>query len=95
MEAGRTTERMRLQSEEVEIIQQYRGAKDAAKEMGLNWEEVKHGWLKSKNSSIFFKNKQFEMPEFDPDSIDWKKIVANVNEFKTPTSPNGLSLKRP
>jgi len=52
--------RPRITPEEFEVIKQYRGILKASNEAGLNVEEVKHGWLKTKDSSLFFKNPNFK-----------------------------------
>ena len=71
--------RYRLKDDEIEILEQYRGAKDAAEEMQVDFDDVKHGWLKSDHASLFFKNRDFEMPEFDVNSIDFAGIAKRLN----------------
>jgi len=70
--------RIRLNQEEYDLIQEFRGIQDTAEEMQLDVRDVKHGWLKSKTASVFFKNPEFEIPQFDPDAIDWKFIVKGL-----------------
>ena len=48
--------RLRLREDEVKIIEEYRGLKNAAHERGINVDDVKHAWLKSDNASLFVKN---------------------------------------
>lgn len=52
--------RYRLKPDEVQIIEQYRAIKQEANSLGLDDKDVKHGWLKSKDASLFFKNPNFE-----------------------------------
>jgi hypothetical protein len=52
--------RPRITSEEFEIVQQYRAIKEESNEMGIDHQDVKHGWLKSKNASLFFANPDFK-----------------------------------
>jgi len=51
--------RYRLKSDEVEIIEQYRAIKKESNSLGLDDKDVKHGWIKSKQASLFFKNPNF------------------------------------
>ena len=48
--------RYRLTEDEQQLIFQYRGVKAAAEQAGVDVESVKHGWLKTKDASLFFKN---------------------------------------
>jgi hypothetical protein len=52
--------RIRLTQDEAEVISQYRAIKNASDEIGVNDKDVKHGWLKSKDASLFFKNPNFK-----------------------------------
>lgn len=52
--------RYRLKPEEEKIIQEYRRIKQEADQAGVNFEDVKHGWLKSDKSSLFFKNPDYK-----------------------------------
>jgi hypothetical protein len=55
--------RPRITREEFEIVSQYRAIKNEANDMGLDDGDVKHGWLKSKTASLFFKNPNFKNNE--------------------------------
>lgn len=57
------SKRLRLKLDEVEVVENYRRLKDEAKEQGIPVNEIKHGWVKSKNSSLFFKNPNFQAEE--------------------------------
>ena len=48
--------RYRLTPDEAEIMFRYRGLKEASSQAGVDIESVKHGWLKTKQASLFFKN---------------------------------------
>ena len=52
--------RIRLKPDELEIIKQYRGIKNATDSADVNDEDVKHGWLKTDKASLFFKNPNFK-----------------------------------
>ena len=71
--------RPRLNEEEYNLIQTFRGIKDSADTFDLDHKTVKQGWFKSKTASLFFKNPSFEEPNFDPDKINWEEIVKNAN----------------
>jgi hypothetical protein len=55
--------RPRITREEFEIVSQYRAIKRESNELGLDDGDVKHGWLKSKTASLFFKNPNFKNNE--------------------------------
>jgi hypothetical protein len=59
----RKNNRYRLKNDEIEIIEQYRAIKEESNDMGLNDADVKHGWLKSKKASLFFKNPNYQPEE--------------------------------
>lgn len=55
--------RYRLKQDEADIVNQYRAIKKEANDLGLNDKDVKHGWIKSKTASLFFKNPNFKSQE--------------------------------
>ncbi len=55
--------RPRLTPDEFEVVQQYRAIKRECDDQDIDLKTVKHGWLKSKNTSLFFKNPNFEANE--------------------------------
>jgi len=57
--------RFRLKQDEIEILMQYRGIKNATDEAGVDEKDVKHGWLKTKQASLFFKNPNFKVEELN------------------------------
>ena len=57
--------RFRLKQDEIEILMQYRGIKEATDEAGVDDKDVKHGWLKTKEASLFFKNPNFKQEELN------------------------------
>ena len=57
--------RFRLKQDEIEILMQYRGIKNATDEAGVDDKDVKHGWLKTKQASLFFKNPNFKQEEIN------------------------------
>lgn len=67
-----------------EFAIRYRGIDNAAEESDVNTENVKHGWLKSKNHTLFFVNPDYENGAFDPDKIDWPSILEPLKITKQP-----------
>ena len=57
--------RFRLKQDEIEILMQYRGIKEATNEAGVDDKDIKHGWLKTKQASLFFKNPNFKAEELN------------------------------
>ena len=55
----------RLSEDEANVIKQYRRLKDEAEEAGLDINDIKHGWVKSQNSSLFFTNPNYRREEKD------------------------------
>jgi hypothetical protein len=52
--------RPRITREEFDVVNQYRAIKKATDAADINDEDVKHGWLKTKSASLFFKNPNFK-----------------------------------
>jgi hypothetical protein len=52
--------RKRLSQDEADLIDNYRRIKQEAESKGIDVKDVKHGWLKSGESSLFFKNPDFK-----------------------------------
>ena len=73
--------RYRLTEDEQQLIFQYRGVKAAAEQAGVDVESVKHGWLKTKDASLFFKNplhkdeSQKQLEELS------KQLIKDLKEF--------------
>jgi hypothetical protein len=60
-----TSARFRLKQDEIQMLMQYRGIKNATDEAGVDDKDVKHGWLKTKQASLFFKNPNFKVEELN------------------------------
>ena len=52
--------RPRLKPDEAEMLEKYRAIKQASDILGINDQDVKHGWLKTDNASLFFNNPNFK-----------------------------------
>ena len=66
-----------LQQDEKEILNQYRAIKESSENLGLDENDVKHGWLKSAKASLFFANPKFKTKEkklFEEELLD---IIRN------------------
>jgi len=72
---GRNT-RKNITDEELELINNLRRIEDEAISQGLNPKDVKHGWLKTKESSLFFKN-----PLFSDGGLDELAIARVVDRL--------------
>jgi hypothetical protein len=71
--------RFRLKVDEIEVLNQYRAIKTASDEIGIDDKDVKHGWLKSEKSSMFFTNPLYkEENSFDINSINFKELFGNI-----------------
>ena len=73
--------RYRLSPQEAEIVNQYRAIKKQANILGLDDKDVKHGWLKNKDASLFFKNPNFDS-QFDIEKVDFEKLFADVPKIE-------------
>ena len=68
--------RPRISHEEFDVVKQFRAIKREANSLGLDDKDVKHGWLKTKDASLFFKNPNFATgEELD---LDFVKLLENA-----------------
>jgi len=87
MSEKRSTRRYRLKEDEEEFLFEYRRIKDEAKEAGINPNDVKHGWLKTKESSLFFKNPGYKK---DEENKFIKDLLTDLQNY----SPKFPKIKR-
>jgi len=85
-----TNKRYRLKKDEQELIFQYRGVKAAAEKAGVDVESVKHGWLKTKDATLFFKNPSHKEESQKKLEELSKQLIKDIKEF-APVYP---ALKR-
>ena len=78
--------RYRLKNDEIEIIEQYRAIKEESNGMGLNDADVKHGWLKSKKASLFFKNPNYK-PEEEQNYEQIRESILSEIRLYVPKYP--------
>jgi hypothetical protein len=82
--------RPRITREEFDIVSQYRAIKNEANELGLDEEDVKHGWIKSKTASLFFKNPNFKSKEEE----NYERIRESILKDIDAHTPKYDILKR-
>jgi len=76
-----TNKRYRLTPDEAEILFRYRGLKAASEEAGVDVNSVKHGWLKTKQASLFFKNPLHKDEAENKLEELSKKLIEDLKEF--------------
>ena len=82
--------RYRLNKEEEQALLQYRAIKNQAEENGLNPEDVKHGWLKTDNASLFFTNPDYKNETQKEFENLREKLLQEFSKF----SPKYPKVKR-
>jgi hypothetical protein len=79
-EKNHNTLRVRVYPDELEQLNNLRSLWNVAVDKGINPEEVKHGWIKDDNASLFIKNHNYK----DPEQVAIEKSFAELLEqFKT------------
>lgn len=73
--------RPRLNKTEFEDLMEQRAIKKACEDAGVDIKDVKHGWLKSKDASLAFTNKEFESKEAQEFNILKKLILEEAANF--------------
>jgi hypothetical protein len=86
--------RVRISPEEFDILKQYRAIKEESDKIGVDDRDVKHGWLKSKNASLFFKNPNFADGKLDIDKINFKELLKDAPRFAVEKSTQSSVLNR-
>ena len=81
--------RPRLTQQENDLINEFRRIKEESNESGLNDADVKHGWIKTDNASLFFKNPNFNHSEDKQNDFTYK-LLETLKDH----SPNYKSIKR-
>tara|TARA_Y200000002_G_scaffold229782_1_gene189760 strand:- start:203 stop:1261 length:1059 start_codon:yes stop_codon:yes gene_type:complete len=95
-EKGRGNARYRLTPDEVGVLREYRRIKEEAEFQGVNPNDIHSGWIKSKESSLYFKNSGYrtnDLKQFKKDLIkDLKEYAPNFNKIKKPKVHDGHCL---
>lgn len=86
---GRTTTRVRLKDDELELVEEYRRIHNEAVESGLDPRDVKTGWIKNENSSLYFRNPNFE-GQLDKQKDFKENLIKSLKEH----SPKYPKIKR-
>jgi len=82
--------RKRLSIEEAEIVDNFRRIQKEAEAAGLDVNSVKSGWIKSEDSSLYFKNPKYKTPEQVGIELMGKDIIEEVKEY----APKYPKIKR-
>ena len=85
-----TTARPSLKADELEMVNNYRRFYNEATEQGLDPNSVKHGWFKSKESSLFAKNPSFKTGESTAFESMTKDIIKDIKSY----APKYPTIKR-
>jgi len=80
------TWRPRLSTQEQAIIRKYRGIKRASKEAGVSVHDVKHGWLKTKEASLFFNNPSYKNQRLKELEKLKETLISDLKKY-TPAFP--------
>ena len=82
--------RVRLYDDELELINNLRSLHNEAIELGQNPNDVKHGWIKSKEGTLYATNPNYVEPEEASIlDIDFTALFdGKIDKFKRTTSPN-------
>jgi len=89
VEEGWHQKRIRVYKDELEVVNNLRRIRNEAIDNGLDPKDVKHGWIKNDNSSLFFKNPNFNNAQENQDKFV-KDLVNSLKEH----SPNYPTIKR-
>jgi hypothetical protein len=84
--------RFRLKEDEIQMLMQYRGIKNATDEAGVDDKDVKHGWLKTKDASLFFKNPNFKVEGLNEIQRIKDQTIAEVKAY-APKYPTIKTIK--
>jgi hypothetical protein len=89
-EKGYKLKRIRVDDEELELINNLRTLWNEAIDNGLNPKEVKHGWIKKEGASLFLKNHTYTSPEENKIEKTFEKLVEDFKQY----SPQYPLIKR-
>lgn len=69
-----------VNEEECNLLIELRAFEKSCKEQGLNPEQVKHGWFKSKETSLFVKNPNFKSEDVKKSDDLKERIIEELKE---------------
>jgi hypothetical protein len=73
--------RPRLKPDEAEVLEKYRAIKNEAEKFGLDEKNVKHGWIKNKTASLFFKNPNFKSEDQQGFETMKQEIIDSISNY--------------
>lgn len=82
--------RKRLSQEEADLVDQFRRVKDEAINAGVNPQDVKSGWLKTEESSLYFTNPDYKTREQQGIENVREEIIKEIQAY----SPKYPKIKR-
>lgn len=82
--------RKRLTLDEAQLVDRYRAIKTEAEKAGINPEDVKHGWFKTNESSLFFTNPAYKDENRKQFDLLKNELINSFSEF----SPKYKEIKR-
>jgi hypothetical protein len=71
--------RPRLKPDEAEVLEKYRAIKRESEKFGLDEKNVKHGWIKNKTASLFFKNPNFKTEDQQGFETMRQEIIDSIS----------------
>ena len=77
----KTSRRYRLQPDEVELLEEYRRIHEEAVKAGINPTDVKSGWLKTDESSLYFRNPNYKTQEEKGIESLAVQVVEDVKKY--------------
>ncbi len=89
-EKGQNKIKIRVDEDELEVINNLRTLWNQAIDEGVEPSEVKHGWLKSDKSSLFVKNHAYKEPEQKKIEETFENLIEEFKNY----SPNYPTIKR-
>lgn len=89
-EEGNNKIRIRVDEDELKLINNLRTLWNEAIEQGLNPKEVKHGWIKTDKSSLFLKNHAYKSTEENKIEESFKTLINDYSNY----SPKYPKIKR-
>jgi hypothetical protein len=82
--------RKRLSQEEADLVDQFRRVKEEAINAGVNPKDVKSGWLKTEESSLYFTNPDYKTREQQGIESVREEIIKEIQAY----SPKYPKIKR-
>jgi len=73
--------RVRIYPDELEALNNLRNLWNTAIEKGLNPQEVKHGWVKDDNASLFIKNHNYKEPETIAIEKSFNELLETYKDY--------------